>query len=957
MAIPINNNNLYPPTLPTYAETFILGSPYKLFFSISKYNSLADENHGNIGRTALMVIYKQNTNISALKKENAPCDILPVHIYNATSKTSENDPDGDVEKYNLKDRKYYIKINPNDLKEGFEINTYYRVQIRFISSECPNEVPLKISNNWLISNEQYFSEWSTVSLVREISAVEYVVLKGMKDPLQEDSDNIWTSGEVDIAGKIKFEHEEERDTLRSYYLKFFDEEKNIVWESGEIYNQSFDELGENEFNYTVNKVFKDGEKYTLRIGYTTRTLFSNYIDYPILMLDAGLERLNVKFSSVEDVENGRIILNITNDTQDVFNGNLIIRRSCGDSDFTVWEDVAIISVKDSVLNYTFYDYTVQSGKWYRYGVQTKNNEGQRGLLTLYDKSLMVDFEDIFLNGEGKQLCIRYNPQISSFQKTIFENKVDTIGGKYPYIKRNGSSEYKQFPISGLITYFMDKHDYTISGWQDSVRTNLEKKVEGIHNSNATNSLFESPESMYPEDILTQYDSRNIDKMTAEKGGDIIMENFSPWEDVNDTIYEKDFRDKVMDFLYSNTVKLYRSATEGNILIKLMNISFTPNQSLGRKIWTFNATAYEIDECSIENYDKYGIQTIGSAMDYFEFVNNYIGQIEINAKANKNIVKENLEPIYKKDIYHKDKYTTSIKYLDHIKIEFLGDPYLIDISGGDPQVISSNLYSNRENAILGYLVYINDIPVVIRNSKIYELEGEDIEITSVWFPVDTQVFIDYRLMLVQEPVREQIITAFYYIKKLSQLTNVFQFGANAVNFIKSHFNLVSIDNAGRFYQNLNAINGIRVEADEGTIISIKEVGEEYDQEHIIGPTRSLDFWDPKTSVIERILFKGVHIVKATDYESQREILMTNRYIDMTENVNADINNPIKNGIYLKDNKKQIWYKNNWYEVKPIEIGRDETSGNPIYMKDAYNIQCPVSALVDYYCELVKGYYAK
>jgi hypothetical protein len=53
------------------------------------------------------------------------------------------------------------------------------------------------------------------------------------------------------------------------------------------------------------------------------------------MLDAGMERLDVNFSSIEDTDNGRIILHIANNSQDVFNGNLIIRRTSGDSDFTV----------------------------------------------------------------------------------------------------------------------------------------------------------------------------------------------------------------------------------------------------------------------------------------------------------------------------------------------------------------------------------------------------------------------------------------------------------------------------------------------------------------------------------------------------------------------------------------------------------------------------------------------
>ena len=66
----------------------------------------------------------------------------------------------------------------------------------------------------------------------------------------------------------------------------------------------------------------------------------------------------------------------------------------------------------------------------------------------------------------------------------------------------------------------------------------------------------------------------------------------------------------MDFLYANKVRLFRSATEGNILVKIMDINFTPNSTLGRRIYSFTATAYEVDAATIKNYDKYGISPLG-----------------------------------------------------------------------------------------------------------------------------------------------------------------------------------------------------------------------------------------------------------------------------------------------------------------------------------------------------------
>ena len=53
------------------------------------------------------------------------------------------------------------------------------------------------------------------------------------------------------------------------------------------------------------------------------------------MLNEGIEKLNVNFTSVEDAEKGRISLRIKNVISDAFSGNLIIRRSDGDTDFTI----------------------------------------------------------------------------------------------------------------------------------------------------------------------------------------------------------------------------------------------------------------------------------------------------------------------------------------------------------------------------------------------------------------------------------------------------------------------------------------------------------------------------------------------------------------------------------------------------------------------------------------------
>ena len=44
-----------------------------------------------------------------------------------------------------------------------------------------------------------------------------------------------------------------------------------------------------------------------------------------------------------------------------------------------------------------------------------------------------------------------------------------------------------------------------------------------------------------------------------------------------------------------------------MLIKLTGVSITPIKQLGRMLYSFTATATEIDECTEANLEKYGIE--------------------------------------------------------------------------------------------------------------------------------------------------------------------------------------------------------------------------------------------------------------------------------------------------------------------------------------------------------------
>jgi hypothetical protein len=70
--------------------------------------------------------------------------------------------------------------------------------------------------------------------------------------------------------------------------------------------------------------------------------------------------------------------------------------------------------------------------------------------------------------------------------------------------------------------------------------------------------------------------------------------------------ERIFKLKVLEFLNNGEVKLFRSPGEGSFIVRLMNTSLSPNDTLGRMLHTFTSTAYEIADFNFENLRKFGM---------------------------------------------------------------------------------------------------------------------------------------------------------------------------------------------------------------------------------------------------------------------------------------------------------------------------------------------------------------
>lgn len=282
-------------------------------------------------------------------------------------------------------------------------------------------------------------------------------------------------------------------------------------------------------------------------------------------------------------------------------------------------------VKISAVNGNYFtnhesikDFIIESGVKYQYGLLNDNS------ITYIGDHIDNDYWDMFLNDKERQLKIQFNPKISSFKNVILESKTDTIGGQYPVFFRNSQIKYKEFPISGLISYLTDPEN-----------------------------LFDDQYSTLP---IPQREQTSSD---AEVN---ILPNAKNNLTIDNILREKIFRLNVLEWLSNGQPKLFRSATEGMYIVRLMNISLTPNDALGRMIYTFSATAYEIADCTYENLVKYNILA-----DIIALTDDSDNGISLASQTYESI---NLSSLSKSSMYYFPKYVNYGRFIDSFNSTFI-----------------------------------------------------------------------------------------------------------------------------------------------------------------------------------------------------------------------------------------------------------------------------------------------
>ena len=384
-----------------------------------------------------------------------------------------------------------------------------------------------------------------------------------------------------------YENTDSTEKVYSYQFIVKSNTGALIADSGILIHDSTKDIETNSSSDTwiLNQALLPGITYDITYSITTINGLTASKSYSIV----NNELYNPSFEGCEiQVENnyddGCIIVKLHTNAPISKQGGFIVGRADSKDNYNTWQDLMTFTLSSGAAlpEELWKDYTVEQGISYKYCLQQFNDSGFYSQRLVNEIPVTADFEDMFLYDGFRQLKIRFNPKVTSFKNTVLETKVDTIGGKYPFIFRNGDVRYKEFPIGGLISYLSDPAELFMSDYE------LGFIEEHAHHHSTT----------YAEDLKastrgTQVDTANI-------------------------VAERTFKLSVLDWLTNGEPKLFRSPSEGNYIVRLMNTSLTPNDTLSRMIHSFTSTAYEIAEYTFENLIKYNfIRDIQIADEVFK----------------------------------------------------------------------------------------------------------------------------------------------------------------------------------------------------------------------------------------------------------------------------------------------------------------------------------------------------
>ena len=432
----------------------------------------------------------------------------------------------------IKERKIIVNLTNNP---AIRVGSFYKIQVAFIGGEF-NQVG-------------YYSSVAVAKCTSKPQLNIYTL-----------NDSILNSHIYRYEGIYECEDITERPY--SYCFELYQGDKLISTSGDLLHNSDNDDknnLQQARDEHTFTQDLTSGLTYKIKYIVTTNNgLTVSSPLYRLTQKPSISPEINASVIATLNYNNGYVDVKLVSNSDpsdpQIASGSFIVSRACEDTNYTIWDEIHRFELKAQVPTLSLCkDFTIEQGKNYKYAIQQYSDLLVSNRLT--SETVYADFEDAFLYDGKRQLKIKYNPKVSSFKKDLLETKTDTIGGKYPFIFRNGRVYYSEFSISGLISYQMDEEN-----------------------------LF-----------LSEAEYGLVEKTTNLTGDNIAA--------------EREFKMKVLEWLTNGEPKIFRSPAEGNFIVRLMNSALSPNDMVGRMLHTFTSTAYEIADFNYTTLGDMGFITI------------------------------------------------------------------------------------------------------------------------------------------------------------------------------------------------------------------------------------------------------------------------------------------------------------------------------------------------------------
>lgn len=1043
-------STIYPPLVDTFMPAFPYNEAAVINFSISPYNRSS-----NITKLHVSIV-DQRTNLSVLKNtwnnENNDRVINNIWVINKSNNNLSINSNNTCT----------LTIPPTLLKdEKFHTKNYYKIQLRFSND---NVEISSIDSNYLTKYRSNFSEWSSICLIKAIPKIELKLTGYFNDQRKELSTfneniqpNRFPAGIIPIAGNVVFTYSDneqvttkDAETLRSYQINIWNEDnENEKVVQSEIF-YTYSKSDPNEISYLADLTNAlSGSDYVIAINCVTKNQYKFTIKYPIRISEYS----DLIFSPVWDFnwvtvnsygqqvnllpelhEDGQLKITISH-ADGLGPGYLYIKRATSLDNFKKWELIKCTSfVADQGLNLsdTVVDTTLGSLVRYKYACQYRI---QRGGWTRTDVSQEIfypEFHDILISRGNRQLAIRYNGQIGSITPVVNRVKIDTLGGRYPKFAENAQLNYKQFQLSGLI---VAEEDYNRKFLNDlDFKEDIDyydEKMDGtylLRNDTFPKESWNSTSyGTYASDIRTalspgQAATKTQQKKLETKLGKKAQElhNVSQVEmtramwthdmyPTNNWWWERLFREEAIKWLNDGEPKLFRSMTEGNMVVMLMGIQLTPNVQLGRRIYNFSATVYEVadgysldvlkdlgiieiqndyedqDEEEVEETSNVRTTTLGQLPSIQGSGNWLIQTTTIDSDITQTLFSDKYNLIYGSGIFSTvELIDTNAFVLKNLKIQFESDPDWYAYASNDLIKIFDNLTSNDiaqkripssinnddNNYYYGYKLTlrvknennVQEVPIFV-NSRGYYQVPSNIEVLDIKLEKGDIASLDFIVSYGVQVKTDFVATEIELSEKVvGQVSGLWYPNTGLWDIIKSKYDYTQRD--------IEQSNGIILKEDvletltldkwtsasfdltPYTVLDITYEGQKKSLRYIVGRTGVYNLMTDYP--IDEVVINGRRMVEVNDqdripYLDEWEFILSPDIND-EENLGQEIKNiknPIHNMVYkIKDKENYMIY---YIDEKWYPVIFDSNDSSIIYA------QVPVNGMINYRGDLIKRSY--